>query len=233
MPYDDSLSIKDADEFLSEMLSGSPWAMEEEHGKRRVLGVHIAAMDRKPYLVLDDVNSLHSNDLNRFINSPVHEARVLGQSRTIVCKNVTQGFPTGNQLSLAEDLVRRSLVVDLFEPGKAIERTFEKVLTSDWFVLPETRARFLAALWAIVREWNEGGREASPHARHTSAPHWAQVIGAIVHHYKPLLVPFAKRNFELGGDVSGAALEALLRSNASSVPTAGAVRLELEETPTH
>ncbi len=182
----------------------------------------IAAMDRKPYLVLDDVSSLHSHDLNRFTSSPVHEARVLGQSRNVVCENVTQVFATGNQLTLAEDLVRRSLVVDLFEPGKAVERTFEKELTPDWLFMPETRAKFLAALWSIVSGWNEAGRPYDPEVRHTSAPVWASVIGGIVHHFQPKLKPFAKRNFDLGGDESGAALEALLCAIASDVPDTGA-----------
>lgn len=157
----------------------------------------IAALNRKPYLVLDDVASLHSNELNRFTNSPVHEPRILGQSRTETRFNVTQVFTTGNQLTLAEDLVRRSLVVDLFEPGKATERTFEKEITPDWLCLPETRAKFLAALWAIVREWNEAGRPACKEARHTSASQWASVVGAIVHHLKPNLKPFAKRTFNM------------------------------------
>lgn len=179
------------------------------------------AKARKPYLALDDVSSLHSNDLNRFITTAVHEARVMGSDLMGDYPAVTQVFTTGNQLTLAEDLVRRSLVVDLFEPGKATERTFEKELTPDWLCLPETRARFLAALWAIVREWNEAGRPACKDARHTSASQWASVIGAIVHHLNPELKPFAKRTFSLGGDESGAALEALICALASDLPTSG------------
>jgi hypothetical protein len=112
-------------------------------------------------------------------------------------------------------------VVDLFEPGKATERTFEKELTPDWLCLTETRAQFLAALWAIVRKWNENGRPACKEARHTSASQWANVIGAIVHNLNPKLKPFAKRTFSLGGDESGAALEALIISLASDLPTSG------------
>ena len=286
VPYRQDLPLQEAVDFLSQMLSGFPWAKEEANGNARSLGVHlsamvgafcnsmfkegtikpmivynanqpgsgksllmrmalapvhgepaestkpnneelrkvldIAALNRKPYLALDDVASLHSNELNRFTNSPVHEPRILGQSRTETRFNVTQVFTTGNQLALAEDLVRRSLVVDLFEPGKATERTFEKELTPDWLCLPETRASFLAALWAIVREWNASGRPACKEARHTSASQWASVVGAIVHNLNPKLKPFTKRTFELGGDESGAALETLLRTLASELTDAGA-----------
>ncbi|MGC6464532.1 MAG: hypothetical protein ACON5N_03015, partial [Akkermansiaceae bacterium] len=180
-----------------------------------------AAKAKKPYLALDDVSSLYSNDLNRFTTTSKHEGRLMGGDSMGEFPAVTQVFTTGNQLTLAEDLVRRSLVVDLFEAGKATERTFEKELTPDWLCLPETRARFLAALWAIVREWNDNGRPACKDARHTSASQWASVIGSIVHHLNPKLKPFAKRTFSLGGDESGDAMEALICALASDLPTSG------------
>jgi hypothetical protein len=181
----------------------------------------IAALQSKPYLVLDDVASLYSNELNRFTNSPVHEPRILGKSQTEKRYNVTQVFTTGNMLSLAEDLVRRCLVVDLFEATKATERRFENELTPDWLCLSETRAKFLAALWAIVRHWSENGMPAFKEARHTSASQWASVVGAIVNHLNPRLLPFAKRTFSLGGDESTAALEALICSIASDLEPSG------------
>jgi hypothetical protein len=180
------------------------------------------AKARKPYLALDDVSYLKSDDLNRFITTSIHEGRNMGGDVMGQFPAVTQVLTTGNQLTLAADLVRRSLVVDLFEPGKATERTFEKEITPDWLCLPETREKFLAALWAIVREWNEAGRPACKEARHTSASQWASVIGAIVHHLNPKLKPFAKRTFNLGGDESGAALEVLICALASQLPISGA-----------
>jgi hypothetical protein len=180
------------------------------------------AKARKPYLALDDVSYLKSDDLNRFITTSIHEGRNMGGDVMGQFPAVTQVLTTGNQLTLAADLVRRSLVVDLFEPGKATERTFEKEITPDWLCLPETREKFLADLWAIVREWNEAGRPACKEARHTSASQWASVIGAIVHHLNPKLKPFAKRTFNLGGDESGAALEVLICALASQLPISGA-----------
>jgi hypothetical protein len=202
-------------------VNGAPAETSKPNNEELRKILDIAALDRKPYLALDDVSNIHSNELNRFIDSQKHQPRILGQSRTEERPNVTQVFTTGNCLTLAEDLVRRCLVVDLFDPGKATERTFEKEITPDWLCLPETRAQFLAALWSIVREWNENGRPACKEARHTSASHWASVIGAIVHHLNPKLKPFAKRTFNLGGDESGAALEALICALASELPTSG------------
>ena len=182
----------------------------------------IAAMDGSQYLVLDDCSSLHSNALNQFITSHVHEARILGQSRNVKREIVTQVFATGNQLSLAEDLVRRSLVVDLFCAGKAPDRTFDELITDEWLFLTETRSRFLAALWAIVSSWNEAGLPHDSEVRSSSASMWASVIGSLVNHLNPKLKPFAKRTYDMGGDESGAALEALLIAMASDVPDSGA-----------
>lgn len=182
----------------------------------------IAAMNRKPFHVIDDASSLHSNDLNRFCNSPVHEARVLGQSRTVIVPNVTQVFVTGNQLQISPDLARRSLITDLFEPGKATERTFSQVLTPDWFWQQETRAKFLAAFYAIVRDWKENCYPACPLSNHNSAPIWANVIGSILRNFNGNLEPFTKRTFDLGGgDESGAALEMLLVKLATDAPDEG------------
>lgn len=188
---------------------------------RKVLD--IAAINQKPYLAIDDVVSLQSNDLNRFTNSPVHEPRILGQSRTETRENVTQVFTSGNNLTLTEDLVRRSLVVDLFVPDKATERTFEKEITPEMLCHPDERAKMLAALWAIVRDWNEAGRPACKEARHNSASQWASVVGAIVHFHDPELTPFAKRTYGLGGgDERGEAMEALICALASGLPHNGA-----------
>ena len=52
------------------------------------------AISRKPYLALDDVANLHSNELNRFTNSAVHDPRILGQSKKLTHFNVTQVFTT-------------------------------------------------------------------------------------------------------------------------------------------
>ena len=182
----------------------------------------IAAMEARPYLVLDDCPSLHSNALNQFITSHMHEARVLGQSRNVRREIVTQVFATGNQLTLAEDLVRRSLVVDLFEPGKAPDRTFKELITDEWLFLTETRSQFLAALWAIMRSWKEADMPHDSEVRSSSASMWASVIGSLVNHLNPKLKPFAKRMYEMGGDESGAALEALLIAIASDAPDGGA-----------
>jgi len=166
-----------------------------------------AAMSRKPFLVLDDVHSLKSQALNRFITSPTHECRRMYSQKLESVPKVTQVFATGNGLVVTEDLDRRALIVDLFDPGKSTARKFTKEITNEWLVLPETRTRFLAAAWAFVRDWAEAGSPGGK-GRKPSFERWAEVVGGIYsHHFPKLAGPFAQRDVSIGGDESGRALE--------------------------
>jgi hypothetical protein len=178
------------------------------------------ALEKRPFLVMDDIAGLDSPDLNRFITSRIFNARILSKSETKDCPNRTQAFASGNNLKLTPDLVRRSMVVDFFWDGETPK--YEKNITTDWLALPKTMSDFLAALWAIVREWNAAGRpESCCDTFHSSASEWAPVIGAIVHFLNPDLQPFAKRSFGFGGDESGFALKEMLRGMAANLPNTG------------
>lgn len=190
------------------------FGMTEEHSKskseeelRKVLdSVTIA---RRPYLALDDVAYLNSNDLNSFITSPIHAPRILGQSRTISCPNVTQVFSTGNGLKVTPDLERRSLLVDLFEAGRALEKQVENPITSAWLWQAQTRSKFLAAFWALVRHWSEQGSPMRRECTRQSFELYSQTVGSIVIE-AGFCNPFGKRECALGGDEEGRALEMLL-----------------------
>ena len=139
-----------------------------------------AALARKPFLVLDDCQSIHSQSLNRFITSPIHECPLLYSQRLGTIPKVTQVFATGNGLTISADLDRRALVIDLFEPGDAAARSFAKEITPGWLFVPETQARFLAALWALVRRWRDEGAPMMKENRRGSFEEWSAVVGGIV-----------------------------------------------------
>lgn len=198
--------------------SGKP---ETENEFEKVLDS--AALARKPHLVLDDCKSIHSQTLNRFVTSPVHECRLMHSQRLAMIPKVTQVWATGNDLTVSEDLDRRALVVDLFESKEAASRKFAKEITPAWLFKPETRARFLASLWALVRTWRDQGMPPLPDHRRASFEDWTNLIGGIVmtgsfHN------PFAPRRAEVGGDESGRALKLLLgliagEAERATVPT--------------
>ena len=87
-------------------------------------------------------------------------------------------FVTGNGCTVSPDMRRRSLFVELFmEDERAEDRKFQRVL--DDAVLLALRPRIIAALWALVREWDAAGR-LKPSKSHAAFPRWAEVICGIV-----------------------------------------------------
>jgi hypothetical protein len=170
-----------------------------------------AAIARKPFLVLDDCQSIHSRSLNRFVTSPVHECRLMHSQRNAAVPKVTQVFATGNGLTISEDLERRALVIDLFEPGEAAKRSFAREITPGWLFADDTRARLLAALWAMVRYWRDAGMPMMKEHRRGSFEDWSGLIGGIVE-CCGMENPFMPRQAESGGDESGRALRMVIAS---------------------
>lgn len=171
-----------------------------------------AALARKPFLLLDDVPNLRSPALNGFITSPAHECRRMHSQALMTAPKVTQLFATGNGLQVTEDLERRAVIIDLFEAGKAMSRRFPagKEITNEWLALPDTRARFLAALWAFVRHWRDCGMPPAP-GRKPSFERWAGVVGGIIGAAdEDFADPFGPRTAVTGGDESTRALERVL-----------------------
>ena len=174
------------------------------------------ALAAAPYLVLDDAANLHSHDLNRFITSPVHEPRVKGFSRRVRCPNVTQVFATGNGLNLTEDLDRRALVVDLFDPCKAAERAVLDPLTNTFIFSNTYRAAACAAQWAIFRHWRDAGFPQSPEARKPTFEHYAALTGSALV-CAGTANPHGPRECQSGGDDAGRALETAVCRCAGAV----------------
>lgn len=192
--------------------SGKP---ENEAELEKILDA--ASIARKSYLVLDDVYSLRSQALNRFITSPAHEARLMHTQRLASAPKITQVFITGNGLTITADLDRRAVIVDLHEPGEASARTFQNPITPEWLALPATRADFLAALWALVKLWRDAGCPINAECRKSSFESWTETVGSIVRHLG-LSNPFAQRQAEMGGDESTRALKRVLAIVAGEYP---------------
>ena len=178
-----------------------------------------AALARKQFLVLDDCGSIHSQALNRFVTSPIHECPLMYSQRLGTIPKVTQVFATGNGLTISPDLDRRALVIDLFEPGEAAARSFAKEITPGWLFSPDTRARFLAALWELVRRWQDEGSPMMKENRRGSFEEWSALIGGIVIACG-MANPFTPRNAENGGDEAGRALNLVIGHLVGEAPLA-------------
>lgn len=170
----------------------------------------MTANARKPYLVLDDVRTLHSQALNRWITAPRHAWRVMYSQREASISKVTQTFATGNGLTVSPDLERRSLVIDLFCASEAAARTFAQEITLTWLFSDETRSKFLASMWALVRYWIDRGMPMLKEYRRGSFEDYSALVGGIVTSHD-FANPFQPRNADNGGgDESSRALKVVL-----------------------
>jgi hypothetical protein len=162
------------------------------------------ALQRDPILVLDNCYTLRSSVLDRFVTSPKHNPRLFNLQQTRTIPNSTQCFVNGNNLTLSEDLARRTLRVDLFVPGETKGRKFKKRLTNSMLDEPSFRSKMLAALWALVRNWRDNGMPMMDDV-FDSFEEWSAVIGGMVIDCG-LMNPFTPPPVEYGGDEAGRAL---------------------------
>ena len=145
------------------------------------------------------------------MTSPVHECRLFHSQRLATIPKITQVLATGNGLTVSADLDRRALVIDLFEPGDATARTFKNAITTGWLFSDATRARFLAALWFIVRRWRDGGMPLMTEQVKPSFEDWTALVGGIVMSIG-VTNPCTPRTSASGGDESTNALKIVIAS---------------------
>src|SRR5262249_21314337 len=138
-----------------------------------------AVIETRPYILFDNCKRhLDSPYLEAFVSSAMWSGRILGVSKMFAGENLMTVFVTGNGCTVSPDMRRRSLFVELFmENERPEDRKFQRIL--DDAVLLDLRPRILAALWALVREWDAAGRP-KPSGTHTAFPRWAEIIGGIV-----------------------------------------------------
>jgi hypothetical protein len=123
----------------------------------------MTARNREASLWFDDSPPwIKSNSLNKFVTSARHKGRILGKATGYDEESVTQVYITGNMIEVTPDLMRRSLVCELFVPGDASEKTPQEVLTAKILAQPGRRAELLAACWAVVSCWDFEGRPTMP-----------------------------------------------------------------------
>ena len=123
-------------------------------------------------------------------------------------ENLMTVFVTGNGCTVSSDMRRRSLFVELFmEDERAEDRKFGRVL--DDAVLLTLRPSILAALWALVREWDAAGRP-KPSRTHTAFPRWAEIIGGIVE-FAGYGCPLECAEIPSAADVDGADMRELVK----------------------
>ena len=75
-----------------------------------------------PYVLIDDLINLSSTTLNQYATSEAISDRVLGGNKEFCGVNRMQIVSTGNNLTVTPDIERRSLIIDLFDVCKSVEK---------------------------------------------------------------------------------------------------------------
>jgi hypothetical protein len=175
-----------------------------------------AVIETRPYILFDNCKRhLDSPYLEAFVSSAIWSGRILGVSKMFAGENLMTVFVTGNGCTVSPDMRRRSLFVELFmEAERAEDRKFQRVL--DDTVLLAMRPRILAALWALVREWDAAGRP-KPTRAHTAFPRWAEIIGGIVE-FAGYGCPLETAEIPSAADIDGADMRELVKKLDGSEP---------------
>lgn len=151
--------------------------------------LNTAALRGNPYVFFDNVDwdgqQVKTVLLDEWLTNAEKEFRKLGgnDEGQVVLRAVTLG--TGNNVTLSADLQRRTLLADLLNRTTGKDRelpdSVEK-LDAKFFGNVENRKKGLAAVWALIREWDADGRPKWPFRELGSFNQWSLVVPAIVLH---------------------------------------------------
>ena len=105
-----------------------------------------------PFLFFDDIGrGLFNNRLNTFITSGSKTGRILGTKDKYTAKHSTQVLATGRDIKISDDLMRRSLIFEMFLARDVQGRKFKRDISAQYLAAQETRRNFLAAMCGLVK----------------------------------------------------------------------------------
>ncbi|MER8648410.1 MULTISPECIES: PriCT-2 domain-containing protein [unclassified Mesorhizobium] len=147
---------------------------EEETEKR--LGS--ALMKGQALISIDNLNGeLYGDALCQFIERPVNEVRVLGQSKNVRIESRSTMFATGNNIKIVGDIVRRSITCSL-DPN--MERPELRQFKADPFeMVLADRGHYVAAALTIVRAYSVAGCPATLPAL-ASFGDWSRLVRSAI-----------------------------------------------------
>lgn len=134
----------------------------------------------KQALFLDNVKGrIDCDALEAFISAPFYSGRLLGGNVTFNGQNDTTVFISVNNAHVTPDLDRRSLFINLhMKNQRAVDQDFggRKI---EHQKLVDSRPIILAALWSLVKYWDENGRKPGS-VKNSAFTSWASIIAGIV-----------------------------------------------------
>lgn len=155
-----------------------PAPKHEAEWRKRLLPMIMAG---RGITIMDNVDHhIDSAALSMYLTSYSYSDRILGASQEYTGKPSTIILMTGNKMTYSRDLARRVIVIDLFSAElRAEERQYKKRMNLK--LLKKYRKLLMAAMWALVKEWDRAGRPKCS-TTNSSFPDWCEVVGGIVEH---------------------------------------------------
>jgi putative DNA primase/helicase len=143
----------------SAIATGYPCAVQaqganEEEDEKRIVATLIAGY---PIMSIDNCTKpLRGAALCQLVERPLVEFRVLGKSMKLRVEPCITVFATGNNLVIAEDLTRRSVVARL---DAGMEQPYlREFKRNPLTMIMESRGRYVAAALTVVRAYQVAGR---------------------------------------------------------------------------
>lgn len=138
------------------------------------------------YIILDNIDwgshIVKTELLDQWISNAEWDFRKLNGNLMLAPKLSGVTFMTGNNITLSNDLARRSLICDLWNPLAAADRPRDPsmvLLDESFFGDEKNRSMMLACLWALVKEWDSNGRPQGSRELATFEV-WSRVVPGIV-----------------------------------------------------
>ena len=146
-------------DLASAIATGYPCAVQaqggdEEEDEKRIVATLIAGY---PILSIDNcTRPLRGAALCQVVERPIVEVRVLGKSMKLRVEPRITAFATGNNLIIAEDLTRRSIIARL--DARMEQPYLRKFKRNPLAMIMENRGCYIAAALTIVRAYQVAGR---------------------------------------------------------------------------
>lgn len=140
-----------------------------------IAGKHIILFDNL-------VSRLESEALAAVLTSAIYEARILGRSQTMAVPQQATIIVTGNNVTLTEDLARRSFWIRLnAKVGDPYRRSGFRHPDLLSFVA-NNRRKLMESLLTLVRGWYSAGCPETRTPTIGSFENWSRIVGSILAH---------------------------------------------------
>lgn len=179
------------------IVSSQPAPSANSEWAKRLLTLTISG---SKVTLLDNVRGhLQSQALEAYLTATTYGDRILGVSTEYKGPADAVVLITGNSLTITPDLRRRCLFVELFMTElRSEDRVFKRRLDPDGIL--KEQPKILAALWSLVRDWDEAGRPKGSKINASFAS-WSEIVGGIVEH-AGYACPTEHAELKEGGDTT-------------------------------